>query len=80
VAESSDDPGDNFSVSMSADEHMRTFSSVTDRNHQLLGMPKRKNDVSPFPIQSIERFVTASLTVHRACDAANGGGCERRQE
>jgi hypothetical protein len=80
VAEPSYDPGDDFPVSMSADEHMRTSSSVTKRDHQLLGMPKRENDVPPFPIQSIERFVATSLAVHRACDAANGGGSDGRQE
>jgi hypothetical protein len=80
VAETSNDPGDNFPVTMSADEHMATGSSIADRHHQLLGMPKRENAVLPLSIQPIERLMTTSLTVHRACDATNGGGSDGRQE
>jgi hypothetical protein len=33
MAESSDDPRNNFPIAMSADEHMRTGSSVADQDH-----------------------------------------------
>lgn len=71
VAEPGDDPGDDFPIAMPADQHMGTGSSIADRDHQLLSMPKRENDVPPFPIQPINRFMAASLITHRACDAAN---------
>jgi hypothetical protein len=80
VAEPGNDPGNDFSVTMSADKHMRTPSSVPDGDHQLLSMPKGQDNVAPIPIQRIERFVTARLTLHRARDAANRSGCDRRQQ
>src|SRR6185437_5003558 len=80
VAEPRDDPCDDFPIVMLADQHMGTGSSVTDRNHQLLSMPKRENDAASFPIQPIDCLVASGFTVHRARDAANGGGSERREE
>jgi hypothetical protein len=74
------DPGDDFPIAMLANQHMGTGSSIPDRNHQLLGMPKGQDNVASFPVQPIERFVTARLTVHRACDAANDGGSDRRHQ
>lgn len=80
MPEPRDDPGDNFPIAMLADQHMGTGSSVPDRDHQLLGMPKSQDNVASFPVQPIERVVTASLTVHRACDAANDRSRHRRQQ
>lgn len=47
MTEPGDDAGDNFSVAMLTDQHMRPGSTVPERNHQLLGMPKGQND-GPF--------------------------------
>jgi len=80
VAEPGDDSGDDFPIAMPADQHMGTGSSIADRDHQLLSMPKRENDVPPFSIQPINRFMAASLITHRVRDAANGSGSDRRQE
>ncbi len=80
VAKPRNDASDDFPVSMSADEHVQTSSSITDRSHQLLGMPKRENDVSSFSVQPIEGFVTASVPAHRPCDSANDRGTDRRQQ
>lgn len=80
VPEPSNDSSDDFSVSMSADEHVQTSSSIPERSHQLLGMPKRENDVSSFPIQPVERFGATSLPAHRPCDAANDRGTDRRHQ
>src|SRR6476469_5019090 len=53
------DPRDDFPIAMLANQHMGTGSSIPDRNHQLLGMPKGQDNVASFPVQPIERFVTA---------------------
>jgi hypothetical protein len=50
VAKPGDDPGDDFPIAMSADEHMSTGPPIADRNHQLLGMPEGQNNVAPLPI------------------------------
>jgi len=40
MPESRDDPSNDFPVTMPADQHMGTGSSIADQDHQLLGMPK----------------------------------------
>lgn len=80
MAESGDDPRDDFSVAMPADQYMRACPSIADRDHQLLGMPESQNDVSPVPIQRIDRFVTAGLKAHRTRNTADSRGSNRRQK
>jgi hypothetical protein len=78
MAESGDDPRDDFSVAMPADQDMRTCPSIADRDHQLLGMPESQNDVPPVLIQRIDRFVTAGLKAHRTRYTTDSRGSNRR--
>lgn len=80
MPEPGDDSRDDFTVTVPTDEHMRTGSSIPDRDHELLGMPEREDDMTPFPIQRIDRFVAPSREPHRARDPANGRGSHRRKE
>lgn len=80
MAESGDDPRDDFSVAMPADQYMRTCPPIADRDHQLLSMPESQNDVSPIPIQRIDRFMTMGLEAHRTRNTADSRGSHRRQK
>jgi len=80
MAESRDDARDDFSVTMMADEDVGPCSPITDRNHQLLGMPKGQNNVTPFPIQRIDGFVPTGLTPHRTTQSTDQDGRNRRQQ
>jgi hypothetical protein len=50
MPEPRDDARDDFSVAMLTDQDMGARASITDRDHQLLRVPKGKNNVTPFPI------------------------------
>jgi hypothetical protein len=80
MPEPGNDACDDFSVAMLTDQYMGTRTSITDRDHQLLRMPKSQNNVAPFPIQRINRLMPASLTMHRLRDAADERRGDRRQQ
>lgn len=79
MAEPGNDAGDNLSVAMLADEHMRPGPAISERNHQLLGMPERQDDGSLLAIQRIHRLIAALLQPHTSFDAANDQSSQRRQ-
>ncbi len=80
VAESRDNARDDFAVAMLADQHMGTRSSIPDRNHQLLSVPKGQNNMATFTIQPIDRRMPARLVPHRPRNRSNQGSCNRRQQ
>lgn len=80
MPELGNDARDNFSVAMTTDQHVGTRSSVADRNHQLLGMPKSQYNVATLPIQRIDGFMATRLTAHRTRHTANCGGSKWRQQ
>lgn len=61
MAESCNDPGDDLTVAVLADQDMRALPTVAERDHELLGVPKRQDDMAPFPIQRIHGFMAAGL-------------------
>ncbi len=80
MAESRNDPGDDFTVAVLADQDMRALSTVTERDHELLGVPKRQDDMAPFAIQRIHGFMAAGLQPHGPRDAADHRRTDRRQQ
>ncbi len=80
MPEPRDDARNDFSVAMLTDQDMGSGASIADWDHQLLRVPKGKNDVAPVPIQRINRFMPASLTTHRLRDPANDRRGDRRQQ
>lgn len=79
VAESRNDPRNDFSIAMLADQDMSARSPIPYRNHQLLSMPKCQDNGAPFSIQRINLVVAPSLTPHRTCNATNERRSDRRQ-
>lgn len=79
MAEPGNDAGDDFSIAMLTDQHMRPRPAIPERNHQLLGMPERQNDGSLFAIQRIHRRMAALLQPHTSLDPTNHQRSERRQ-
>ena len=57
MPESCDDAGNDFSILMLADQHVRTGSPVADRNHELLGVPKGQNDIATVAIENFHVFL-----------------------
>ena len=80
MAKPGDNAGNDFSVAMLTDQHVRPGSAVPEGNHQLLGMPKCQNNGSRFPIQRIHRLITALLHPHRSPDRTDDHGSEGRQQ
>lgn len=80
MPEPRNDARDDFSVAMLTDQYMGAPTPITDRDHQLLRVPKGKNDVAPFPIQRIDRLMSARLTTHRLRDSTNDRRGHRRQQ
>lgn len=79
MAKPRNDARDDFSITMLADQHMGARSPIADRDHELLGVPKRQNNVVPVPIQCIDRFMPTGLTAHRSGNTTNNSGRYRRQ-
>jgi hypothetical protein len=80
MAEPGDNAGDDFSVSMLADQHVRPRSPIAHRDHQLLGVPKGKHDVTSFPVQGIDRLMAPGLAAHGPEQDSDQGGRDRRQQ
>lgn len=80
MAEPGNDSGDDFSVAVLTDQHMRSGPAVPERNHQLLGMPEGQNDGPFLTIQRIHRLIAALLKPHGASNPADDQGSERRQQ
>jgi hypothetical protein len=50
VAKSRDNPCDNLTVAMLADQHLCAGATIPDQHHQLLCVPERQNGVAPFSV------------------------------
>jgi hypothetical protein len=79
MTEPGNDAGDNFSVAMLTDQHMRPGPAIPEGNHQLLGMPEGQNDGSFLSIQRIHRLIAALLQPHTSLDPTDHQSSERRQ-
>jgi hypothetical protein len=79
VTESGDDASNNFSIPVLTDQHMGTGSAVTERNHELLGVPKRQDDMPPFPIECIDWLLATCLEPHAFPDPLDDRSTYRRK-
>jgi hypothetical protein len=57
MPESRDDARDDLTVLMLTDQHVGPCSAITGRDHELLRVPKRENDVPALAIQRIHLLV-----------------------
>lgn len=80
MAEPGDNTGDDFSVSMLADQHVRPSPPVAHRDHQLLGVPKGEHDATSFPVQGIDCLMAPGLAAHGPEQDSDQGGRDRRQQ
>ena len=64
MSESRDDPRDNFTILMLADQHVGPLSTISCRNHELLRVPKREDDVLALAIQRIHLLVALRIHLH----------------
>lgn len=75
MTEPGDDTGDDLSIPVLTDEHVRTAPPVAERDHELLRMPKSQNEMAAFPVEGIDRFMASGLQPHRPRNPAH----ERRR-
>jgi len=61
MTEPSNDARNDFSVSMLANQHMGPSTSITERDHELLGVPEDQDNMVAFLVQGIHGFMAASF-------------------
>ena len=64
MPESRDDPRDDLTVLMLADQHVSPCSTIACRDHELLRVPKREDDVPALTIQRIHLLVALRIHSH----------------
>lgn len=64
MPEFGNDSRDNFSILVLADQHVRAGSTVADRDHELLGMPKGQDDVAAITVQRIDMLLPLRFDTH----------------
>ena len=79
MPEFGNDARNDFSILMLADQHVRAWASITDRNHELLRMPKRQNDIATLAIERIHMFVPLRIDTHGPTQSTNDCGADRRE-
>ena len=79
MPESRDDARDDLTILMPADQDVRFCSPIAYRDHELLRMPKRKNDMPSLTIQGIHLFVALRVHLHRSPQASNHRSPDRRK-
>jgi hypothetical protein len=79
MAESRDDPRDDLAILMPADQHIRSWSTIACRNHQLLRVPKREDDMPALTIQRIHLLVALRVHPHRPPQPSNHCSPDRRK-
>ena len=80
MTETGNDASNNFAIAMLANLNMRPGSAISDRNHQLLRVPEREDDVASALIEGVNRFMTTRLTMHGRRDASNQRSADWRQQ
>jgi len=71
MPESRDDTRDDLSILMPADQHVGSWPTIACRNHQLLRMPKREDDMPSLTIQRIHLLVPLRIHPHRPPQPSN---------
>jgi hypothetical protein len=79
MPESRDDTRDDLAILMPADQHVGSWPTIASRNHQLLRMPKREDDMPSLTIQRIHLFVPLRIHPHRPSQPSNHRSPDRRK-
>jgi len=80
MSECGNDPRNDLSILMLADQHVSARPSVAERNHELLSVPEGQDNVLALLIQRIHLFVPARLDPHRSTKRADHRRTNRRKE
>jgi len=79
MPESRDDARDNLAILMSTDQHVGPWSTIAGRDHELLRVPKREDDVPALTIQRVDLFVALRIQSHRPPQPSNHRSSDRRE-
>jgi hypothetical protein len=79
MPKSRDDARDNLTVLMLADQHVGPCSTIACRDHELLRVPKRKDDMPALTIQRIHWLVALRIHPHRSPQPLNHRSPDRRE-
>jgi hypothetical protein len=64
MPESRDDASNDLTILMLTDQYIGLRTTISYRDHQLLRMPKREDDVPPLMIQGIHLLVALRIHPH----------------
>ena len=64
-AETSDNPVDQLTIPVLADQHVRPAAPVCQRHHELAAMPKRKDDRGALAVKLLDDFHALHSHAHR---------------
>jgi hypothetical protein len=79
MPESRDDASNDLTILMLTDQHVGLGTTISYRNHELLRMPKREDDVPPLTIQGIHLLVALRIHPHRPPQPSNHRSPDRRE-
>jgi hypothetical protein len=79
MPESRNDARDDLAILMPADQHIGSWPTIANRNHQLLRMPKREDDMPSLTIQGIHLLVPLRIHPHRPSQPSNHRSPDRRK-
>jgi hypothetical protein len=78
-AEPLDDPRNDLSILVLADQNVRQRTAIRQGHHELTGMPKRDDDMLAVPVQAVHMFVAACFDPHRPSQGPNHRRSGRRK-
>ena len=79
MPESRDDARDNLTILMLADQYVGSRATIACRNHELLRVPKREDDVPALPVQCIHLLVALRVHPHGSPQPSNHRSPDRRK-
>jgi hypothetical protein len=79
MPESGDDAGDDLTILMLADQHVGSYSTIACRDHELLRVPKRQDDMPALTIDRIHLLVALRFHPHRPPQPSNDCSSDRRE-
>jgi len=80
MPEPGNDACDHFSIAMPADQDMRPRSTISQRNHELLGMPECEDDGLPPAMQGINLRFALGRQRHGPTEQPDHAGAESGQD
>lgn len=80
MPKSRDDPRNDLTILMLADQHVGSRSTIACRDHQLLRVPKGEDDVPTLTIQGIHLLMALRIHPHRPPQPSNHRRSDRREQ